>query len=460
MRIVIDLQGMQNDSRYRGIGRYSRALVKHLIAEALPEHDILLACSAAFPESLRMIFDEFGELIGRDSIRLWKPACPARFGNSGNDCRRVASELIREAFFTSLNPDVVLITSLFEGVGDDVVTSIGTFADNLPVAVILYDFIPYLYPAQYLGNERLKTWYGTKLQFLKKARRLLAISESARREAIDLFDWNPVQVVTISSAVDSATLLANVSSESSVRLRYGINLPFLLYVGAADPRKNVLGLIQAFSLLKPEVRQTHQLVLAGPVSEHEMRMLQKQVKLCCLSFNQVLVLGHVPDADLAGLYHAAQACVLPSFHEGFGLPVLEAYACGTPVIGSNRSSVPEAVGLDDALFDPDDLPGLALFIERILLDEQFRSYLRKHGIEHGMKFSWERVAQQALKALEECVDTAQVSGCDMQELIVERLIVQLGKIMATMNGSRFDFVCIAEAVDVTFGQGIQQGERC
>src|SRR5688500_9443570 len=144
MRIVIDLQGAQSTgSRTRGIGRYTLSLA-HAILRQRGKHEVLIALNAMFPDTIQPIRAHFNGLLPQENIRLWQGTSPVCFDNE-NAWRRRAAEFTREAFLASLRPDMVLVSSLFEGLGDDAVTSIGAFDRNVPTAVIQYDLIPLLY---------------------------------------------------------------------------------------------------------------------------------------------------------------------------------------------------------------------------------------------------------------------------------------------------------------------------
>ena len=134
--------------------------------------------------------------------------------------------------------------------------------------------------------------------------------------------------------------------------RCGLQRPFLLYTGLADPRKNLERLIAAFALLPEELRTTYQLAIVGKVHEEDRERLLSLGQKHGLDNADVVCVGYVPDDDMRLLYNACALFVLPSLHEGFGLPLLEAMACGAPVIGSNCTSIPEIINREDALFDP------------------------------------------------------------------------------------------------------------
>ncbi|MFM7010498.1 MAG: hypothetical protein ACKO0Z_14405, partial [Betaproteobacteria bacterium] len=184
MRIVIDLQGAQTESRFRGIGRYSLSL-SLAIARQRGEHEVIIALNGLFPETIAPIRQAFDGILPQKNIVVWDAVGPAYELHPDNALRRAISEKIREAFLVALEPDVVLVTSLFEGYGDDAITTIGRFDGSIPTAVILYDLIPLISPDEhFLGNQILRTYYAGKIESLKQSRLLLAISERARLEAL------------------------------------------------------------------------------------------------------------------------------------------------------------------------------------------------------------------------------------------------------------------------------------
>jgi glycosyltransferase involved in cell wall biosynthesis len=184
-----------------------------------------------------------------------------------NDWRREISELIRERMINDLAPDVLLIMSLFEGAVDDSVTSIRRLPTSTTTAVILYDLIPFLDPEKYIPAPPSSTWYYSKIDSLKKADLLLAISESARMEATDALGFDGERVVTIYSAADESFSKDKVlpAKMEEVLTRAGITRNFILHASAFEPRKNFEGLIRAFGLLPKNIRKSYQLVLVTAI---------------------------------------------------------------------------------------------------------------------------------------------------------------------------------------------------
>ncbi len=402
MRILIDLQGAQGTTRFRGIGRYSLSLAQAIVRNQ-GEHEVIIALNGLFPETIEPVRAAFEGLLPQDNIRVWYAPDQGSRAEPACNWRVKTAELVREAFFASLRPDVIYVTSLFEGFIDDAVTSIGQFALTIPVAVTLYDLIPLVNRTQYLNNPVFVSWYENKIKQLERSDLLLAISESSRQEGIKHLGFHPDRVINVGTAADLQFKCMDIgaTTDKSVRERYGLLRQFVMYTGAIDHRKNIEGLIRAYALLPQSLRETHQLAIVcsvQPESRHRLEALARQQGL---AIDEMVLTGFVPDEELVSLYQLCQVFVFPSWHEGFGLPALEAMACGAPVIAANNSSLPEVIGREDALFDPFDDKAIAGKITQVLTDEAFRSGLIRHGIKQARKFSWDESAQLAITAFEQ-----------------------------------------------------------
>lgn len=402
MRIVIDLQGAQTNNRFRGIGRYVSSFALALARNAR-EHEVWLVLNAAFPESIADIRHAFSGIVPPERIRMFKVPVPASEVDPANAWRVRAAEIIREHFIQRLRPDVVLVTSLFEGLFDDAATSVGAFSNARNTAAILYDLIPYRNPSVYLPTPAHQQHYERKIQALKNAALLLAISDFSRKDAIDALALGPENVVNISAAIDARFETREYSAQeaAAIHARFGIVRKTVLFApGGFDARKNFDGLIQAYALLPHPLRASHQLVVVSKVTEGDRAHLVRLRKQAGLGDDEFVLTGYVSDEDLVALYNLATLFVFPSTYEGFGLPVLEAMACGAPTIGSNTTSIPEVIACEEALFDPASPRSIADKIAQVLSDEGMRARLRQHGLRQAAKFSWEESARRALAEFE------------------------------------------------------------
>lgn len=399
MRIVIDLQGAQTESRFHGIGRYSLDFALALASNPR-EHEIWLLINGHVPSSARELRDLFEASVPPERVLMFYPPDGLELQIAPVRPRRTAAELTRAHLIRSVDPDCLIITSLIEPPGSESVTT--NNADDLDhiTAAVLYDLIPWLNSDVYLSDPGLRRYYEAKLTELKKARLLLAISESSRHEAIDHLGTAPSDVVTISSAAREA-FAPGAASVGDLRPELGVSRPFVMYAPSGyDPRKNLNGLIEAFALLPDDLRAGRQLVITSKFADHDHERLRIAARKAGLTSDQLVLTGFVSDADLIALYRATELFVYPSLHEGFGLPALEAMRCGAPVIGSNRTSVPEIIGSEVALFDPTSATAIAAKITELLRDDAARAALRAHGLEQAKKFSWHSTADRALDAVE------------------------------------------------------------
>lgn len=401
MRILIDLQACQSTgSRTRGIGRYSFSLAQAMLKNS-GSHDMHLLLNAAFPESILDLRRRFQDLVPRENIHVWQGVTPVAELDLNNRWRLRSSELIREQAIRSLVPDVVHVSSLFEGLVDDAVTSVPGKESSLS-AVTLYDLIPLINAKPYLENSQVRAWYFRKIQALKRADLLLAISESSRQEGLAHLHLPEEKIVNISSAIDDRFTVLNLSGIELSKLRdtYSLSRPFIMYTGGIDLRKNIEGLIGAYAHLPETLRKEYQLAIVCSIQEQDRDRLQRLANSLGLARDDVVMTGFVPDEDLPKLYNACSLFVFPSWHEGFGLPALEAMACGAAVIAANTSSLPEVIGRDDALFDPRDRGAMSQKMADVLTKPEFKQSLIEHGIVQAKKFSWDASAKTAMSAFE------------------------------------------------------------
>lgn len=240
---------------------------------------------------------------------------------------------------------------------------------------------------------------------------VLADSSHTRSDLMELFDVPPGKIRVITPGVDSRFRpdspadSRNPDSElQGLRERYGVgDEPYILSVGTLQPRKNYVRLIEAFSRMKATGESNDgtpspmQLLIAGGRG-----WLYEEILDAADKHDGVRVLGFVDDEDLPALYREAELFAFPSLYEGFGLPVLEAMACGVPVICSNTSSLPEVAGNAALLFDPLDVEELSAAMARGLEDEALRQRMTERGLAQAARFTWQRSAQQLLDAIASC----------------------------------------------------------
>lgn len=415
MRILIDLQGAQSVSRHRGIGRYSLALALAM-AKNRGEHEIHLLLNSMLAETIRPIRDAFTACLPADHIHIWHALPPVNASEPENAARRSIAAIVREEAICQIQPDVVHITSLYDGFGDNSVHSVHEQA-TCPVAITFYDAIPLIQAATYLDNDPVyRDHYLVCTAQAKKADMFLAISESARQEAITHLQVDSHRVINISSAVDACFRPVIYSTEQTLdlQIRLHIHKPFVMYSGATDERKNHRGLISAFAQLSTELRSAHQLVLAGGLPPDHREQLEAYGRDCGLLHDEVVITGRISDDDMVQLYCQCALYVFPSWHEGFGLPALEAMSCGAATIGANTTSVPEVIGWERALFDPHQPAAIAQKMAEALTNADFHRELRAHALRQATQFSWDKSALRTIAALEELTSQQPVRNTSVQ----------------------------------------------
>lgn len=409
MRIVIDLQACQNaGSRFRGIGRYSRSLAQAMLRQGRG-HDVWIALNGELADAIEDIRAAFDGLLPQEQIVLWDKPFSWSAHLPGDPWKGRVAEILREDFLAALRPDIVHLASLFEGWGDAATTSIGRgSATRALTAVTLYDLIPMTMSELYLPDPRSRAWYARKLEDLRRADLCLAISDYTREEAVRLLELPGERVVNISGSTDPQfrRLPPQAGRSAALAERLGLRRPFVMYTGGFDPRKNVAGLIRAYAQLPASLRDAHQLLVVGMPPSDVLSGLRALVAECGLGEDDVRFAGFVPDADLVRLYNDCALYVFPSRCEGFGLPALEAMACGAPVIGANASSLPEVIGYPEAMFDPMSDAAMSGKIVEAITDPALRQRLVEHGAERVQRFSWDRAAHTALDAMEAAVARA------------------------------------------------------
>ena len=263
--------------------------------------------------------------------------------------------------------------------------------------ITVYDITPYLFPESFTPITLLRY----KLLFpktLKTADKIITDSNSTKRDLINYFNVPAEKIKVILLAADEKFKPLNHEEVNEVKQRYKLEFSFILYVGTLEQRKNIPTLIKAFyKLKKDETKQ--KLVIAGGKGWKYKEIFETIDKLNLQK--DVIFTGYVLDEDLPALYNAADLFVYPSLYEGFGLPPLEAMACGTPVITSNTSSLPEVVGDAGIMVDPYDVDGLADAMYKVLGNDGLREDMIKRGLERAKIFSWEKAAKETMKVYEE-----------------------------------------------------------
>jgi len=275
----------------------------------------------------------------------------------------------------------------------------------VPVVATIHDLAFEHLPETFTrrGSMQLKL---TVRRTARRAARIATVSEYSRQDLLRTYNLAPEKVVVTYNGIESqfTPQVSSANEAEDIRLRFGIGRDFLLAVGSLQPRKNLVRLIRAYAKLRGEnTSWAPQLVIVG-------RKLWLAAEIFAEVRRQrwaedVILTGYVADEDLPKLYRAATAFVYPSLFEGFGLPPVEAMACGTPVITSNTSSLPEVVGDAAVLIDPCDEQALAGALVQITGDAALRAHLRGQGIERAKTFTWRAAAETTLQLYREAAES-------------------------------------------------------
>lgn len=380
MRVAIDGLPLLGEA---SIATYLRELLLHLAAEGRG-HEYRLAFRGFRAETRRRIaclladpaFSHFPSQMTRipDRILEWcwirrsvhLPFTEARLGNP-------------DLFLST-----IYVTPVLRGVA---------------VVMIAYDLIPMRFP-QYYGQDQPLLVQRIR-RGIERADAIIAISQSTKRDFVEFLGADPSRLHVIYPGADARFHPAGDAAEAQRVLgRYGLRQPYLLYVGSLGPHKNVGTLVRVFRRLKERRRLPHQLVLCG-----RARWGRDVVNAAqdLIDAGNCVVVDFIPAGDVPPLYHGAEAFGFLSLYEGFGLPPLEAMACGVPVVTSNAGSLPEVVGDAALQVSPTDEEAIEDALYRVLTDASLREELRVRGLRQATRFSWPEAARQTLIVFETVV---------------------------------------------------------
>jgi glycosyltransferase involved in cell wall biosynthesis len=270
------------------------------------------------------------------------------------------------------------------------------YRPGVPALLTIYDLIPQLFPETVSPQARLLAGVATRLA-LRAAERVVTISEASRADLMRYYPRISGRVTAIPLAADPIFVPQDGAALSAVRARHRLPARFSLYLGSNKPHKNLVRLVEAWARLPAEAV----LVIAGA---WDRRYPQAREAVADRALGErVRFLGPIAEAELPALYSAATLFVFPSLCEGFGLPVVEAMACGAPVACSDRSSLPEAGGDAVCYFDPVDVAQMSAMLARLLADDELRATVREKGLTQAAQFSWGQTAAETLANYRELV---------------------------------------------------------
>ena len=270
---------------------------------------------------------------------------------------------------------------------------------NCKSVVTVHDLTFLLFP-EFHTKKNIELMMNGLNGGLKLADRIIADSQSTKEDLVQQLKIPQDRINVIYLGVGAEYKQApDGNKDSNILKKYSLQDPYLLFIGVIEPRKNLVRLIRAFYYLKEDKKIEHKLVIAGRKGWLYDDIFETVATLKLR--NDVIFTGYIPDEDMPSLIRGSDFFVYPSLYEGFGLPPLEAMACGTPVITSNVSSLPEVVGDGALLVDPHSVEEISGGMAKLLEDDVLRKKLVRKGLERAKRFTWDRVARETLKVYEE-----------------------------------------------------------
>jgi len=363
-RIALNAHLLSADASYRGAGvsHYIESLLRYL-----PQAD----AAAEYLALLRR---------GAPAAPGWR-SCTARW-DTGHPAARVAWEQVAQPWRLWRERIDLVHAPVY----------VGPVASPCPMVVTVHDLSFYLYPELLRRASRSYLQRLTRLS-VARAAGIIAVSRATRDDLVQVLGVAPERITVVHNGVDDTMRpIADRAAIEAFRRRRGLPERFILFVGTLEPRKNVPKLLQAYALLRERWGAAHCLVLAGGRGWGYDDIEATMARLG-LGSEAVILPGFVPQDELPLWYNAADLFVYPAIYEGFGIPPLEAMACGAPVLVSDRSSLPEVVGDAGVVVDPDDVEVMAAAMRDVLFDDERRNALRAASLVRASEFSWVTTAQ-------------------------------------------------------------------
>lgn len=278
------------------------------------------------------------------------------------------------------------------------------FWRDIPSVVTIHDLTLWWFSGRTQKRWWQKLAYRTAIRIAcHNAKAIIAITETTKQDIVRLLRIDPQKITVIyESVADRYKPINNINKIEELKRKFNISKPFLLYVGQWRQHKNIVRLIRAFYLLKRRYKLDYQLVLAGKIDQKAPEVLATIRQLGLKT--DVILTGYIPDDDLPYLYNGAEVFVFPSLYEGFGLPPLEAMACGTPVVASNTSCMPEVLGNAVEYFDPLSVEAIAKAMVKVAMNYSLRKELKACGLRQVKKYSFDQMAKQTLEVYKQSLN--------------------------------------------------------
>lgn len=379
MRILVN--GWFIDQPHSGSGQYTRQLLKHLLRVA-PQHEY----SIVVPY--------------RNSFHLIELARDTHLPSLISNLQRPESNYRKMLFEQSIVPRAA---AAYQADLLHVPYWAPPLRSSVPIVVTIHDIIPLLLK-EYRGGPLVRMYTGLVSAAARGAALILTDSEASKRDIVQHLKVNESRVRTIYLAADEKfSTQASPIDHAALHKNYELPEEYVLYLGGFDARKNIETVLQVYTWAQDTIGADYPLVIAGQLPDrhdaffHDPRVIARQIEV----EDVVRYIGSVAEEDKAALYQNARAFLFPSLYEGFGLPPLEALACGVPVIGSNASSLSEIVGDAGILIDPKDARAMAGALIAVVTEQKFHDDLSDRAVAQAAKFSWDKCARETAQSYEE-----------------------------------------------------------
>lgn len=379
MKILIDVRPLM-DKQYSGIGEYIVRLLAALFAldrtnEYVLFYNSLHDCSKNLPD------------FNQPNVRYASKRLPNKILNYG---------LLWFLGWPKLDKwfggdfDIVFLPHI----------NFAAVSSKTKTLLTVHDLSFLVNPEFFSWRKNIWHWFVNVKRLASRAFHIVAVSEHTKADLVSVCNTSAEKVTTIYAGFDESfkPIAADDAKLLEVKHKYQLNKPFILFLATLEPRKNIEGLIKAFEILKKNGHGDLQLVLAGGRG-WRFGSIDRAIKNSPVR-SDIILLDYVPASERVYLYNLAKVFAYPSLYEGFGFPPLEAMACGTPVVASATSSLPEIIGTAGVLVDPYNPSAIALAIEQILSNKTLADELIEKGLVQAKKFSWRQTAQKYLELFE------------------------------------------------------------
>jgi glycosyltransferase involved in cell wall biosynthesis len=386
--LLIDVQSIQTDfSKDRGVGRYTLNIINWLIREHQNKFTLKFLLNSYYDNSTKELYKKIAAKINHEDIHIFYINNYVSWSSDKYSARLKLHEYCRAQLINNINPDILFSPNLQEGLFEPAITSLLDINKNIFTVTTLHDAIPLLYPKKYLTDPDLSVWYNFKIQDAIESDLLITVSESSLKDILETTSISNEKIVSISNGYDENVfykqkLTNNIQSPPLKHNNFEI-----IYIGGFDEHKNIERLLASIKILNERFSINCKLRLIGNAFTIHNKILMNSIENNKIE-NLVILEGRVSDEELREKLITSDAFIFPSIHEGFGLPLIEAMACGIPIICSNISSFHEIINYKPCYFDPYDSNSIANKIHEVLSDENLRTNIIKNSELRLKNYSW------------------------------------------------------------------------